>query len=156
MFRTGPLFFLMCLGLLETPTVQAEQAFLRGSCEMDFPEAMVHLQESIRHYGYTVSRVQHVDKGLRKRGYTTEAYKVVFFGKPAEIDQLRRDFPVLIPFIPLSITIMTEGRQTIVSAMVPGRLSQIIHDFKAQIFFRRWQQHVEQIVQRYADCQVNT
>lgn len=148
-----PVILTLLLGLSLLPVSQAEQAYLRASCEMDFPEAMLHLQDSIRHYGYTVSRVQHVDKGLEKRGYNTEAYKVVFFGKPDEIDHLRKELPALIPFIPLSITILEEGQQTLVSTMAPGQLSQIITDFNAQIFFRRWQQHMEQIIQRYAACQ---
>lgn len=146
--------FVMCLlGQSLLSVAEAEQAYLRASCEMDFPEAMLHLQDSIRHYGYTISRVQHVDKGLEKRGYSTEAYKVVFFGKPDEIDQLRKKIPALIPFIPLSITILEEGQQTLVSTLAPSQLSQIITDFNAQIFFRRWQQHMEKIIQRYAACQ---
>ena len=155
MSRYTTVALLLWLSLCFLPVTRAEQAFLEASCPLDYPEAMAHLQESIHHYGYHISHVQQVDKGLQQRGYQSDAYKVVFFGKSKEIDYLRQAYPVLIPFLPLSITIRQQGTQTVISTLAPNQLGQIITDFKAQLFFRRWHEEVEKILQRFATCQGN-
>ena len=55
-----------------------------------FPEAMSVLQANIIKQGFTISRVQRVDVGLSAKGYKTDKYRVVFFGKGDEIQTLSR------------------------------------------------------------------
>lgn len=147
---------LLALCMLLLSLARAEQMYLQASCVMEFPEAMLNLQQNINQDGFTVLRVQHVDKGLKTRGYETEPYKVVFFGKADEIDFLRREYPVLIPFLPLSITIHREGQATIISTLAPKYISQIVPDDRVASIFELWQQHMEQILKRYATCQLNS
>src|SRR5210317_395875 len=72
---------------------------------MTFPEAMNALQTSIAQEGYTVSRVQRVDIGLTSSGYNTAEYRIVFFMREDVVHDIARQYPELIAFIPLKITI---------------------------------------------------
>jgi uncharacterized protein (DUF302 family) len=69
----------------------------------DFEETMSTLQASIAAHGYIVSRVQRVDVGLEAKGYQTDKYRVVFYGKADEVKALADMHPGLIPFLPLSV-----------------------------------------------------
>lgn len=135
---------------------KADKAYLQATCAMEFPEAMAFLQDSIQRQGYTVSRIQHVDKGLLERGYETDKYKVVFFGKPAQMLEVVNRYPLLIPFVPLNITISREDGRTSVSTLAPEQYSALGVPADAGPLIAQWQQDVEGIVQRYATCQVDT
>jgi len=79
---------------------------------IDFPEVMLELQNNIEAKGYQVSRVQQVDVGMKKAGYTIEEYRVVFFAKPGELKTILEYYPEFASFLPLSITIYREGELT--------------------------------------------
>lgn len=111
-----------------------------------FPEAMANLQASIASNGYTLSRVQRVDYGLNKRGYQTEKYRVVFFGKPEEIEKLSGDFPQLAPFLPLKITIREKEDTVEMVAINPQRLTRLYPDAELQPTFKRWHKDVRKIL----------
>ncbi len=74
------------------------QGLLMARTDLEFPEAMATLQRSIAEHGYRVSRVQRVDYGLTRRGFKTDRYRVVFFGKADETSQLVRKHPEMIQF----------------------------------------------------------
>ncbi len=101
--------------LLMATSVSAQDLYMVRS-EMAFPEAMVALQKAIREQGYVLSRVQRVDIGLKKFGFKTDRYRVVFFGKPEEIKQLSERYPDIVPFLPLKIAIFAEGDETLLLA----------------------------------------
>jgi hypothetical protein len=63
--------------------------------QLDFPEAMLALQTSVKEHGYSVTRVQRIDIGLTGMGYKTDKYRIVFVGKPNEIQYLINKYPVL-------------------------------------------------------------
>lgn len=131
----------------------AEQAYLQATCELDFPEAMAHLQAGIAGRGYIVSRVQHVDQGLISRGYQTDEFKVVFFGQAEQMARAISDYPALIPFVPLSVTISRQEDHTVVSALAPGQLNKLGLPQGAEALIARWQQDVEAIIDHYRTCQ---
>ena len=62
--------------------------------QQTFPEAMLTLQTSIREHGYSITRVQRIDIGLTGMGYKTDKYRIVFVGKPKEIQYLVDKYPV--------------------------------------------------------------
>jgi uncharacterized protein (DUF302 family) len=133
----------------------AGEAFLNASCELPFPESMSHLQELIKKQGYTVSRVQHVDKGLRSRGYETDLYRVVFFGKQEEIQQIRNFYPALIPYIPLSITIFEDGKNTGVSTIDPKSFNELFKSENIKTLVESWHKDVVEIINDYRICDFN-
>lgn len=112
----------LSLLLLLLPSVQAAERLMMARTDQNFPEAMLRLQQTLKDHGYTVSRVQRVDIGLTTFGYQTDKYRVVFFGKPEEIRRMSRDYPQLIPYLPLKIAIFAEEQDTLLVASSPRQL----------------------------------
>lgn len=125
---------------------------MQNSCKLPFPEAMALLQEAIVSRGYTVSRVQHVDKGLRLRGYETGLYRVVFFGHPQQMARVRLDYPALIPYLPLKVTLFESKEHVVASALQPATLSSFFDDKKIRQLLEGWQKDVTTIMAFYGRC----
>ncbi len=97
--------------------VTGEMIMVRSS--EAFPETMAMLQEAIKKHGYELSRIQRVDVGLSKKGYKTDKYRVVFFGKGKQIQEISAKYPQLIPYLPLKIAIFAEEENTILISVNP-------------------------------------
>jgi len=111
-----------------------------------FPEAMLMLQTAIGDHGYTLSRVQRVDIGLTGSGFTTDKYRVVFFGKLDEIRMLTSRYPQLIPYLPMHMTIFAEEEDTIVVMEDPVRMAGLVNDPEIDYLFRRWHNDAQSIL----------
>lgn len=129
----------------------ADQLLLIRS-SLPFPEAMMALQNAITSRGYTVTRVQNVDIGLARIGYQTDNYKVVFFGKPAEVGQLAEQHPEAIPYLPLNVAIFAERDNTLLVSSRPGVLADFFpaEDLKAQ--FMHWEKDLTAIFNEVQDA----
>lgn len=132
--------------LLLVPMAQAGENLLMARSTLEFPEAMLALQESIGAHGYKLSRVQRVDIGLTAAGFETDKYRIVFYGKTDEIQRLTRERPELIPFLPLNFSIFAEGDQTLVVAMNPVYLEPHCEDPEFHTLLRRWESDVRSIL----------
>ncbi len=110
-----------------------------------FPETMTDLQNAIIKHGYKISRIQRVDIGLTKAKYKTDKYRVVFFGKQDEIEKISRDYPDIIAYLPLKISIFAEGEQTLVVGMNPEKLSEFYPQAGLQLYFKRWKHDYQSI-----------
>lgn len=115
---------------------------------MTFPEAMNALQTSIAQEGYTVSRVQRVDIGLTSSGYNTAEYRIVFFMREDVVHDIARQYPELIAFIPLKITIFAEGNETILVTLNPTKLDEFFPNLKMGKTFTEWSDDINRIVDR--------
>lgn len=111
-----------------------------------FPETMSLLQEAIRKQGYELSRVQRVDVGLSSKGYKTDKYRVVFFGKGKEIQQLSSKYPQLIPYLPLKIAIFAEGDNTILISANPATYNDLFKLPELKPTFQIWLRDVTEIL----------
>jgi len=109
-----------------------------------FPETMVSLQSAIKKTGYKISRVQRVDIGLTKSGFKTDKYRVVFYGKPDEVNQLSENHPDIIPFLPLKISIFAENNETIILTTNPLQLKKFFKDIPDGTF-SNWYKDVNTI-----------
>ena len=116
------LLFLMFVFLFPLASQSLADDLMMARTQMSFPEAMLKLQGSIRDHGYTVSRVQRVDIGLSKSGYSTDKYRIVFFGKAKMIRRLSNEYPQLIPYLPFKIAIFAEAEETLIVAANPHQL----------------------------------
>ena len=85
------LSFCLFFSISSQAVVTGEMIMVRSS--EAFPETMATLQAAIRSKGYTLSRIQRVDVGLNAKGYKTDKYRVVFFGKGEQIQQLASQYP---------------------------------------------------------------
>ena len=110
-----------------------------------FPEAMNNLQETIRAQGYVVSRVQRVDVGLTSSGFKTAEYRIVFFGKRTELQELAANYPEIIPYLPLTIVIFAEGDDTLVLTTDPLKLGEFFNKPELRAYFSRWEKDVRTI-----------
>lgn len=117
--------------------VHADELLIVRSLQ-NFEEAMATLQNAIAARGYRVAKVQRVDVGLEAKGYKTDRYRVVFFGRDGEIQRLAREHPELIPYMPLSVVIFAEGNQTILTAARPRVLARFYADPALAPVFTRW------------------
>jgi uncharacterized protein (DUF302 family) len=137
---------------LFSPLVYAKDLYMVRSA-LSFPEAMSVLQETIVQHGYRVSRVQRVDIGLTAFGYQTDKYRVVFFGKLAELRELSARHSSLVPYLPLKIAIFAEGAETILLASSFEHLRSTYGDPELQRYFDRWEADVQTILEyvRVAD-----
>lgn len=128
----------------------AAEELLMARITRPFPEAMNSLQESIRARGYVVARVQRVDVGLTASGFQTAEYRIVFFGRPAEIRELSATFPELIPYLPLAIVILAEGDDTLILTTDPLKLGEFFNKPELLARFGVWEKDVRALFDELA------
>jgi uncharacterized protein (DUF302 family) len=133
-------------------SVCADQSFVQVGCDMAYPEAMALLQDAIASHGYSVSRVQHVDKGLRKFGYEADLYSVVFYGRPQQMPIVRENYPGLMPYLPLKIMLYEDGESVVASALEPLVLAAFFDDSEIRQLLESWQEDLVKILSRYGQC----
>jgi uncharacterized protein (DUF302 family) len=112
---------------------------------LDFPEAMLSLQTSLKEHGYKVARVQRIDIGLTGMGYKTDKYRIVFVGKTDEIEYLVDKYPQLIPYLPPKVSIFAEGGDTVLVTANPQIYSQMIDDEKDRLIFDHWESDIHSV-----------
>ncbi|MCW8840888.1 MAG: DUF302 domain-containing protein [Gammaproteobacteria bacterium] len=132
----------LLLALLLNPLAAEEESLLMMRSSQSFPEAMLAVQKTLGEYGYTVSRVQRVDIGLTASGFETDRYRIVFFGKPEEIRHLSGEHPELIPYLPLKMTIFAEQDETLLVALDPTALDDIVDDEAFAQLTMRWKNDI--------------
>lgn len=137
-YLAGVILFCLC------SASYAEDLLMLRSSE-PFPETMSLLQETIKKHGYTISRVQRVDIGLNKAGYDTDKYRIVFFGKDNEIQDLLHNTPDMAPYLPLKIVIYAELSDTLLVAMNPRQFSIMYPKVKNRQLFARWEKDLHSI-----------
>jgi uncharacterized protein (DUF302 family) len=111
-----------------------------------FAEAINALQIAIEEHGYKVQRIQRVDVGLTQSGFKTDAYRLVFFGKPDELRALADAHPELLPYLPLKIVIFAEENTTLALTNNPALLGTFFTDTALAVHFRRWEKDVRSIL----------
>ncbi len=137
--------FLFAMLLVQLPRLVLAEDLIMIRSVLEFPEAMLALQESISDHGYTVSRVQRVDVGLTGMGYETDKYRVVFAGKIEEIRQFTDKAPQLTPYLPPKIAIFAEGDQTVLVTINPQEYARIAGDALDPAIFDRWESDLRSI-----------
>jgi uncharacterized protein (DUF302 family) len=131
------IFFTLLIGCCLLADASADEMIIVRS-DRDFAETMNALQNAIVQHGYKVSKVQRVDVGLEAKGYKTDKYRVVFYGKADEIASLAKNYPQLIPFLPLSVAIFAEGEQTMLATIRPRSFKALFPDTSLQTTFSLW------------------
>ena len=129
--------FALILALWLNNTCADELIMARSS--QNFEDAMSTLQATITKHGYKVTRVQRVEVGLEAKGYKTDRYRIVFYGKPGEIEMLAAKYPKLISYLPQTIVIFAEVENTIITAAHPTLLEQMYPDPELKQIFDRWE-----------------
>ena len=133
-------YFLILISVLLSTSVMAGD-LLMVRTEQSFPEAMLTLQTSVKEHGYEVTRVQRIDIGLTGMGYKTDKYRVVFVGKPKEIQYLVNKYPVLAAYMPPQISIFAEHGETVLVTANPMIYAEMV-DESDKVLFKRWESDV--------------
>lgn len=134
--------------LISLPSFAEDMLMARS--HQSFPETMSVLQAAISEQGYKLSRVQRVDIGLTAMGYDTDKYRVVFFGRKDEMDNLIARYPQLTAYLPLKISIFAEGEQTILATINPEFLSLLFPQEELKPVFTRWSSDIREIIETTA------
>jgi uncharacterized protein (DUF302 family) len=133
------------LGLLLLPGLPAiAEDLLMARVPMTFPEAMLKLQNTLKKYNHTLSRVQRVDIGLTSKGYKTDKYRIVFYGQADVIRQLADEYPQVIPYLPHKIAIFAEEEETMLVAVNPEMLF-VTEDPKLRAIMKKWHEDLQVI-----------
>jgi len=133
-------FLLLVVSGFASNAVAGDMLMVRT--QQTFPEAMLTLQTSIREHGYQITRVQRIDIGLTGMGYKTDKYRVVFVGKPEEIQYLVNSHPVLAAYMPPQISIFAEQGETVLVTANPLIYAEMIDDEADKVLFRRWESDI--------------
>jgi uncharacterized protein (DUF302 family) len=134
---------LLCLAVFSATSSAEEMLMVRS--KQGFPETMNVLQNSIIEHMYTLSRVQRIDVGLTTAGYKTDKYRVVFFGKHDELKRITEKYPQMLAYLPLKISIFSEGEHTLLVALNPRKYADIVKDREMEIILRRWENDIRSI-----------
>ena len=133
------------LGLLLLTGLPAiAEDLLMARVPMTFPEAMLKLQNTLKKYNHTLSRVQRVDIGLTSKGYKTDKYRIVFYGQADVIRQLADEYPQVIPYLPHKIAIFAEEEETMLVAVNPEMLF-VTEDPKLRAIMKKWHEDLQVI-----------
>ena len=141
-----PLAITLALSLFTSLAHGAEERLLMMRSTQSFPETMLALQKTLGEYGYTVSRVQRVDIGLTGSGFQTDKYRIVFFGNPEEIRNLTAAHPELIPYLPLKMTLFAEQEETLLVALDPTALHEVVPTEEFRYRLQRWKNDILSIM----------
>ena len=120
--------------------------------QQSFPEAMLTLQTSIKEHGYEITRVQRIDIGLTGMGYKTDKYRIVFVGKPKEIQYLVDKYPVLAAYMPPQISIFAESGDTVLITANPMIYADMVDNEKDKVLFKRWESDVYSVFDDIRDA----
>ncbi len=123
------------------------EGLMMARSKLYFPEAMSALQESILAHGYQITRVQRVDIGLTGSGYKTDKYRLVFFAKKNEVDQMTKKEPGLYAYLPLQVVIFAEEDNTLLVALHPRSLSELFPAPELRTQFMRWENDLKSIME---------
>ena len=121
--------------------------------QQSFPEAMLALQTSVKEHGYSVTRVQRIDIGLTGMGYKTDKYRIVFVGKPKEIQYLINKYPVLAAYMPPKVSIFAEHGETVLVTANPNIYAEMIDDASDKILFKRWESDIYSVFDDIRDAE---
>ena len=131
--------------MLISTAVQAETILMSRSHEK-YDVVLDVARQSLEEHGYTVSHIQRCDGGLKDFGYTTEPYRLLFFGKPEEVRTLTDKYPQLIPFLPLKLAVFKEGDDVLAAIFNPEELAKLFKDDELKVQFMRWKSDLVSIL----------
>ncbi len=112
----------------------------------NFATTLVKVNELIDENDYKVTITQRCDFGLDEAGFKTDKYRIVFFGKLAEVRAISGKYPQLAPFLPLRIMVIAEDKQAIVASLNPALFLETVKDPELIKTINKWKMDIEKIL----------
>ena len=135
-----------------TTPVLAQDIFLTVKRQGVYSSALNDLTIAIANHRYTLIKIQPVDKGLRRMGYHTRNYKVLFFGDKVQVDQVLKTNPEAAVMLPLRIILYQKG-DTVVASTHSLELWKGVFGARLNPLIEQWEQDVRGILQEFAGQQ---
>ena len=139
--------FIALLMLLVSTPVLAE-TILMARTNQPFDVVLEAAKKSLEGHGYTVSHEQRCDGGLKGLGYATDYYRVLFYGKPDEVRQLTRNYPELVPYLPLKLAVVAEEGDVLAVSFNPETFSLFLPQEELKTQFSRWRSDLDSILKQ--------
>lgn len=105
------------------------------------------VKTSIEEHGYSIAHIQLCDGGMKDFGYSSDFYRVVFFGKIDEVRVAAERYPELVSYLPLKLAVIAEKDETLLTVLNPEALAPFFPDQEVQIQLGRWQSDLVSILQ---------
>ncbi|VAW77819.1 hypothetical protein MNBD_GAMMA12-1084 [hydrothermal vent metagenome] len=114
--------------------------------DKDYSDIMANIQQGLIDQGYEIEKVQAVNIGLAKAGFTIQPYKVIFFNPKHTLSAIHLKYPGFSALLPLSITVAKEDEQVrIVSSPFKFLINAAPkQDLRALV--KIWKQHSHTII----------
>ena len=138
---------LTVLVLSAASVVVSAENMIMGRAALRAEIVLEYLKSSIEEHGYSLAHIQLCDGGMKDFGYTSDVYRVVFFGKIDEVRRISESHPELVSYLPLKIAVIAEKDETLLSVLNPEALAPFFSDEHLQIQFSRWHSDLKSIFQ---------
>jgi uncharacterized protein (DUF302 family) len=136
---------LALLALLVASAAASADNMIMGRAALRAEIVLEYVKSSIEEHGYSIAHVQLCDGGMKDFGYSSDVYRVVFFGKIDEVRSISERHPELVSYLPLKIAVIAEKDETLLSVLNPEALAPFFSDRELQIQFSRWHSDLKSI-----------
>ena len=140
----------IALSCLMVPPGRADPLFLRATKQIAFQSALDDLALAINNHGYTPTKIQPVDQGLRAKGYEATDYKLIFFGDKEQVDQVLAVNPDAAMLLPLKIILYREGDVVIAIAPSMDMWKGVFGGKALDLMIDKWQKDVRSILREFS------
>lgn len=140
----------VCAMLLWLSAARADELFLSAARQDDYRPALDALTAAILDHGYTPVKLQPVDEGLRRKGYPSSDYKVMFFGNKAQVDEVLAVQPEATVLLPLKVIIYRHGDVVIATTPRLEMWKQVFHSDALDRLIDVWQNDLSAILQDFS------
>ena len=121
--KPGFLRLLAMLVLSGASAAVSADNMIMGRAALRAEIVLEYVKSSIEEHGYSIAHVQLCDGGMKDFGYTSDVYRVVFFGKIDEVRRISESHPELVSYLPLKIAVIAEKDETLLSVLNPEALA---------------------------------
>ena len=136
---------LLSLTLLSSTAFSAENGLLIERVNAKFSYAWLALSKSIKAHKYKSAYLQRCDFALNERHYKSDKYRILFYGNYDEMKLLSHKYPELVPYFPLKVTVMEEGKHTLMIATPPLTLMPLVETNEERMMILRWNEDMKSI-----------
>lgn len=140
----------IALSCLMVPAGRADPMFLRATKQIAYQTALDDLSLAINNHGYTPTKIQPVDQGLRAKGYEASDYKLIFFGDKEQVDQVLAVNPEAVMLLPLKIILYRDGDVVIAIAPNMEMWKGVFGSEALNLMINQWQKDVLSILQEFS------
>jgi uncharacterized protein (DUF302 family) len=124
----------------------AHAAPLTATRTMDLPVALDEVTAAAQNSGYQVVKIQPIDQALVKRGYPDPGIRILFIGKSTTMDQAMKINPRLLSVLPLRLSLIVEGKDTLVSSDDLEMWKEMFPDPETAQLVDTWQRDLKSIL----------